>query len=155
MDLSEMGLSGLKPSVEFAFLADAVQVVGGKLFALGGGWDQLLVSRFPTRHSSMGIGMRITFPWGWDKSPVSMGVDLQDQDGRSILGTRMPHRKLPVKSPPGFSPGSVYGYPMAFTFNSLPFESAGDYSFVIYLDDEPAHRLRFTVRERKRSSPRR
>lgn len=154
MNLSEMGLSGLSPSVEFAFLADAVQVVGGKLFALGGGWDQLLVSRFPTRHSSMGIGMRITFPRGWDKSPVSMGVDLQDEDGHSILGSRMPHRKLPVKSPPGLSPGSVFGYPMAFTFNALPFESAGDYSFVIYLEEEPVHRLRFTVRERRRRSPR-
>ncbi len=154
MNLSEMGLSGLRPSVEFAFLADAVQVVGGKLFALGGGWDQLLVSRFPTRHSSMGIGMRITFPRGWDKSPVSMGVDLQDQDGKSILGARMPQRRLPVKSPPGLSPGSVFGYPMAFTFNALPFESAGDYSFVIYLEEEPVHRLRFTVRERRSRSPR-
>ena len=154
MEISEIGLSGLKPSVEFAFLADAVQVVGGKLFALGGGWDQLLVSRFPTRHSSMGIGMRVTFPRGWDKSPVAMGVDLQDQDGKSVLGSRMPNRKLPVKSPPGLSPGSVFGYPMAFTFNALPFESAGDYSFVIYLDGEPVHRLRFTVRERRRRSPR-
>ncbi len=154
MDLSEIGLSGLKPSVEFAFLADAVQVVGGKLFALGGGWDQLLVSQFPTRHSSMGIGLRVTFPRGWDKSPVAMGVDLQDQDGSSVLGSRMPQRKLPVKSPPGLSPGSVFGYPMAFTFNALPFDSPGDYSFVIYLDGEPVHRLRFTVRERRRRSPR-
>lgn len=150
MDLSEMGFSGLKPSVDFAFLADAVQVVGGKLFALGGGWDQLLVGGLPTRHSSMGIGMRITFPWGWDKSPVDVGVDLQDQDGRSILGSRILQRRLPVKPPSGFAPGAIFGYPIAFTFNSLPFESAGDYSFVIHLDGEPVHRLRFTVRERKR-----
>ncbi len=150
MDISEIGFSGLKPSVDFAFLADAVQVVGGKLFALGGGWDQLLVRTLPTRHSSMGIGMRVTFPWGWDKSPVKVGVDLQDQDGRSVMGPRMLQRRIPVKQPSRLPPGSVFGYPIAFTFNSLAFKSEGDYSFVIHLDEEPVHRLRFTVRRRRR-----
>jgi hypothetical protein len=37
----------------------------------------------------------------------------------------------------------------SFTFNNLTFQSEGDFSFVISIDDEVTSRLRFSVRKKK------
>ena len=55
----------LGPGVDVALLADAVQAVRGKLFILGGGWDTLWVQRFPARHPSLAIGLRLRVPVSW------------------------------------------------------------------------------------------
>src|SRR5947208_14471709 len=40
-----------------AFLADAVQASGGKLHALGIGWQVIQTTAFPARHDRIGIGL--------------------------------------------------------------------------------------------------
>src|SRR5438445_10440940 len=40
-----------------AFLADAVQASGGKLHALGIGWQVIHTTAFPARHDRVGIGL--------------------------------------------------------------------------------------------------
>src|SRR5438105_14921087 len=40
-----------------AFLADAVQASGGKLHALGIGWQVIQTTAFPARHDRVGIGL--------------------------------------------------------------------------------------------------
>jgi hypothetical protein len=138
----------LGPGVDVALLADAVQAVRGKLFILGGGWDTLWVARFPARHPSLAIGLRLRVPVSWHSDGLKLSVELQDADGHPLLPHPLSHDiKLP---PPAQHPpnASDFGLIRSFTFNNLMFSKEGPYSFVISVDDEPVSRLRFTVRAR-------
>lgn len=138
----------LGPSVDVALLADAVQAVRGKLFILGGGWDTLWVARFPARHPSLAIGLRLRVPVSWHSDGLKLSVELQDADGRALLPRPLSHD---IKLPPAAqhpSTASDFGLVRSFTFNNLLFEQEGHYSFVISVDDDPVSRLRFTVRSR-------
>ena len=143
----------LGPSVDVALLADAVQAVRGKLFILGGGWDTLWVHRFPARHPSLAIGLRLRVPVSWASEELKLSVELQDADGHPLLPRPLSHNiKLPGKSqhPPN---ATDFGLIRSFTFNNLMFEREGSYSFVISVDEEPVSRLRFSVRARRTKTP--
>ncbi len=138
----------IRPVVDYALLADAVQVVQGKLYVLGGGWDTLFVPGFPARFPSLGVGLRVRVPWSWADQVVVIGVDLQDEDGARVLPTAPLAQGVKVSRPPGLPEGSDLGVARSFTFNNLTFPHAGAYSFVINIDQEVASRLRFSVRPR-------
>ncbi len=143
----------LGPSVDVALLADAVQAVRGKLFILGGGWDTLWVHRFPARHPSLAIGLRLRVPVSWASEELKLSVELQDADGHPLLPRPLSHNiKLPGQSqhPPN---ATDFGLIRSFTFNNLMFEREGSYSFVISVDEEPVSRLRFSVRARRTKTP--
>lgn len=144
---------GLGPTVDVALLADSVQAVRGKLFVLGGGWDTLWVRRFPARHPSLAIGLRLRIPVSWGSDFIKLTVELQDQDGQGLLPQPLSHEiRLPANRahPPG---ATDVGLIRSFTFNNLRFEREGAYSFVISVDDEPVSRIRFTVRQRPEQTP--
>jgi hypothetical protein len=142
----------LGPSVDVALLADSVQAVRGKLFILGGGWDTLWVPRFPARHPSLAIGLRLRVPFTWDSESLKLAVELQDEDGKGLLPRALSHDiKLP-SSPPDAGSRTDFGIIRSFTFNNLRFDHEGPYSFVISVDDEPVSRIRFTVRARPQRS---
>lgn len=138
----------IKPAVDFALLADAVQVVQGKLYVLGGGWDTLFVVDFPARYPTLGLGLRVRVPWSWTDQVLVIGVDLQDEDGGRVLPTPPVTQGVKIARPQGIPEGSDVGVARSFTFNNLAFPSAGAYSFVVSLNDEVASRLRFSVRPR-------
>ncbi len=143
----------LGPSVDVALLADAVQAVRGKLFILGGGWDTLWVQRFPARHPSLAIGLRLRVPVSWASERLKLSVELQDADGRPLLPRPLSH-DIRFKGEPVHQPNATdFGLIRSFTFNNLMFEKEGPYSFVISVDDEPVSRLRFTVRARAGGPP--
>ena len=138
----------LEPSIDFALLADAVQAANGKLFILGGGWDSLWVSQFPARHPTLGIGVRVRVPWTWADRQVTLSVELQDEDGGSIIARGPLTHTFMVSRPRGLPEGTDIGLVRAFAVNNLLFEKAGGYSFVISVNDVVRDRLRFTVRLR-------
>lgn len=138
----------MRPSVDYALLADAVQVVQGKLYVLGGGWDTLFVPGFAARFPSLGVGLRIRVPWSSADQVVVIGVDLQDEDGGRVLPTPPLTQGVKVSRPPGIPEGSDLGVARSFTFNNITFPHAGAYSFVISIDEQVASRLRFSVRLR-------
>lgn len=144
---------GLGPTVDVALLADSVQAVRGKLFVLGGGWDTLWVRRFPARHPSLAIGLRLRIPVSWGSDTIGLTVELQDEDGKGLLPNPLSHD---VRLPPNRThhpDATDIGLIRSFTFNNLRFDHAGAYSFVISVDGEPVSRVRFTVRQRPDSTP--
>jgi hypothetical protein len=147
----DFGDSTLEPSVDVALLADAVQASQGKLFILGGGWDVLTVRSLPARHPSMGIGLRVRVPWGWPGDSVRLDVELQDEDGKSVLPSSL-SAPVPVRRPDHLPEGQDLTVVRALTFTNLVFRSEGGYSFVISIDGEVKERLRFLVRLRQANS---
>ncbi len=140
----------IKPTVDFALLADAVQVVVGKLYVLGGGWDALFVPQFPARFPSLGLGLRIRIPWSCTDRPIRVEVDLQDEDGGRVLPSPPIVNELRVGRPPGMPEGTDLGIPRSFTFHNIIFPREGAYSFVVLIDGDTAARVRFVVRSRPR-----
>lgn len=143
-----MTLYGPKPEIEVAILADAVQAVGGKLYVLGGGWDTLFASRFPARHPSLGIGVRIRVPWSSVDREFRLSVDLLDEDGHSAFGGKSITQTFRAGRPSGIPDGADVGVVRALTINGLVFPHAGGYSFVVSIDGTEVHRISFRVRER-------
>lgn len=137
----------LSPSIDFAILCDAVQAAGGKLHLVGGGWDNLFVSKFPARHHTLGIGMRVRIPWSSTDETVQIHVDLIDEDGTSVLPSGPLHHHVRARRNPAMEEGTDLGIVRAFTFNNLEFPHPGSYAFVLTIGDS-VHRLGFTVRQR-------
>jgi hypothetical protein len=127
-DTSAFDSPAFEPSVDFAILADAAQALAGKLFLLGGGWDTLRVGGFPARHR-----------------PMTLSIDLQDEDGGSLFSSGPLRHGFEVGRPTGAPEGSDIGLVRAFTFNHVPFPRAGGYAFSISLNDLEVDRLRFNV----------
>ncbi|HEX2152947.1 MAG TPA: hypothetical protein VHL52_03105 [Acidimicrobiia bacterium] len=143
----DFGGGTLEPSIDVALLADAVQASQGKLFVLGGGWDVLTVRALPARHPSMGIGLRVRVPWGWPGDSVRLEVELQDEDGGSILPGSL-KAPVPVRRPDHLPEGQDLTVVRALTFTNVVFRDEGAYSFVVSIDGEVKERLRFLVRMR-------
>jgi hypothetical protein len=92
-------------SVEWLILADAAQVVGGKLYLLGGGWDMLVVAAgatFPIRQTcALAAALRV--PWNETNRPCPVEILVQDEDGAAIVYLRT---EKEVGRPPGLPRGS-------------------------------------------------
>lgn len=143
-----MTLFGPNPEIEVAILADAVQAVAGKLYVLGGGWDTLFASRFPARHHTLGIGLRIRVPWSPTDEEHTLAVDLLDEDGRSVFGDQTISQTFRGGRPAGLPDGTDIGIVRALTLNGLVFPRPSGYSFAISIDGVESHRISFRVRER-------
>jgi len=145
----ELELEPLRPTIDLAMLADAVQAVQGKLYVLGGGWDTLFVSGFPARHPSLAIAVRLRIPWAVSTTTLRLGVELQDADGVPLLPGGQVRHEVVIRRQSTEMDRADTGVVRSFTFNNLTFQSEGDFSFVISIDDEVTSRLRFSIRRKK------
>ena len=78
--------------VEWLILADEAEVVNGKLYMMGGGWDRLTAQSLPWgQHMAIAVAIRV--PWmdtnrqtsGGDR-PAGRGRDFPGQGGRPVRG---------------------------------------------------------------------
>ena len=97
--------------VEYVMVADAAQVVGGKLYVLGGGWNQYRAASFPAP-MSISIVASVLVESGETEQPVVLSLMLADEEGMPIVpemraqvqvgraeGSRPPYRvMLPINT---------------------------------------------------------
>ncbi|MEO9256573.1 MAG: hypothetical protein ABI305_13620 [Tepidiformaceae bacterium] len=70
--------------IEHVLLADYAEVVGGKLYLMGGGWDTNTVNELPAAlRLAVALGLRIE----WDETDLLIPVliRIEDDDGREYL----------------------------------------------------------------------
>jgi hypothetical protein len=130
-------------SIDFAFLADGVAVAGDRIHALGAGWSAISVHGFPASVHSVSVAMRIRVPWSMGNERFLVQIDVEDEDGFSVLGENTVSHPFELGRPPGLPPGSDLGMVWAYAFNHLELPKPGNYSFVIRIDDHEAERIRF------------
>lgn len=137
-----------------AFLADAVQASGGKLSALGIGWQVLSTPGFPTRHDRIGIGVLVRLAEGDERAPHRLSVRLLGPDGEPRPLGRTPEgeevRELAVPFEAGGSPASAT---FALNFDGLIFTEPGAHTFVIEVDGREGKRLLFRVQQQPAPPP--
>ena len=74
--------SGL--DVDWLILADSAQVVGQKLYLLGGGWDRLTLPQPPPVHHQMAIAAAFKIPWNDANQKHRFEIEIADGDGEVV-----------------------------------------------------------------------
>lgn len=126
------------PEVRFLILADRAEVVNGKLYMMGGGWDQVRVADFG-RAVSLGIALGVDVPWlaanrqhTWRLTiESSEDVLLAEVEGTFVIGR-----------PATLEYGTNQQVPLAVSL-PLGIPGPGTYSIVVSLNGREAARARF------------
>lgn len=71
------------PTVEFLILADHVEAVHGKLYMMGGGWENIAVHDFEDP-VTLEIAVSVQIPWNATNRPHTVSVSVQTVDGETL-----------------------------------------------------------------------
>lgn len=119
------------PKLDFAFLADAAEAIPGrKFYVLGGGIDSIGAAAFPVVHPHMSLVLRLHL------HPTEVGTDhvldvrLIDSDGGELARV---NGNINARGPA--QPGREIAIPIVMNMVNTRFETAGDYSVEILLDN--------------------
>ena len=125
-----------------AFLSDSVQAAGGKLHALGIGWQVIQASAFPARHDRVGLGMLVrTSPA--EAGPHTLTLSLLDPVGAARAFGDANAFEAHFVSPEGDGTATL-----ALNLDGLVFDVEGAYAFVLAIDGRETTRLPFRVQSR-------
>lgn len=73
-----------QPEVDFLILADRAEAVNGKLYMMGGAWDQIGVLDF-AKPVTFSIALGILIPWNATNLDHTLQVNLMDEDGARLF----------------------------------------------------------------------
>ncbi|MDI6831027.1 MAG: hypothetical protein QME88_06790 [Actinomycetota bacterium] len=124
-------------------LCDAAEVVGNRVFVLGGGW----IGR-SRRMSDMAVVVLLDVPWDQANRRHDMELALLDEDGNAISAGDPPREvrvqgSFEVGRPAGHPAGMPLRFLQAVNFHRLPLEPSRRYSWDLRLNGEPAARSSF------------
>jgi hypothetical protein len=127
--------------VEYLLLADRAEVLNGKVYLMGGGWDRISLSAFPgTGQFSLAVGFRVD--WNETDDRHAFTIRWEDEDGNQ-LGQPL-QGELTVGRPPGFPKGEEQHVPLAINTNQS-FPKPGRYSIVLEIPGRAERRRAFRV----------
>jgi hypothetical protein len=152
-----------------AFLCDAVDGVGGKLYALGVGWNQIFAAQFPTRHPRIGVGLIFHVPYTATNQPHDFNIRVDDQDSQPVPLAQVPPEtegiapaaarwiengnlyrvggQVNVGRPPNLAPGDEQVVAISAQLDQVQFDHPGVYAVVVEITGDEAARLRFRVQQ--------
>ena len=127
--------------IEWLILADAAQVVGGKLYLMGGGWTRLWVnSAFPVqKHIAIAASFQIDWNETNERHPVT--IEIASADGK-VLATV--GGEVEAGRPAGAVAGEAQRVQLAAEMG-LTFESSGTYEISARMAGQEPTRLTFAV----------
>jgi hypothetical protein len=138
-----------------AILCNHAEAVNNLLFVSGGGIDLAIIQ--PGQPGpwqvSLGIGLSIEVPWTQTNQEHSVRVTLEDADGHPVEVPTGPDTrqqfgvdlKFNVGRPPHLLVGASQMVQLAINIPILPFETLGQYEFVIAIDGTEVRRLPYRV----------
>ena len=127
--------------VEWLILADSAQVIGNKLYLLGGGWDRLTISAgFPAPHP-MAVALSFRVPWNETNQKHNFQVAILTADGEQVSQFGGQYE---VGRPPGIPPGQVQRMQAAVNM-TLTIKNPGTYEVVARIEGREEARTVFNV----------
>lgn len=118
--------------IDYALLADHAEVVSGKLYLMGGGWDTRYVKETPAQaRIAVAVGVRI----GWEETnrATPVRIEVEDDDGQSLARVEA---NINVGRPPNLAPGSTQLTQLAVAL-PVTLGSHGGYRVVIRAGEGP------------------
>lgn len=116
--------------VEWLILADGAEVVNGKLYMLGGGWDRITVGSLPWGQH-MAIALAIRVPWMDTNRQTPIEIELTDGDGTSLTKAQ---GGFVVGRPAQATPGQPLRTQIVLNMN-VEFQKLGTYTVLCRLHD--------------------
>ena len=124
---------------QFAFISDYAQQQGGKLHAIGIGWDSIFASQLPAGPPSMSVVARLRGSIA-EAGTKQVMLRLIDADGTDVIPPL--EEQVPLAVPTGALEGV-----MALTFNlvGIQFAKYGPYGIHILVNGNEVAHLSFSV----------
>ena len=129
--------------VDCFLLADAAQVVNGKLYILGGGWARLTVPSVPdTRPFELAV--RVVVPWTETNRPLHFQLQLETEDGEQLLDPPV-KAQCSVGRPVHLKEGTDQVVPFTIRLNAVTLAKPGRYAFTLEHEGSEVARTAFDV----------
>jgi len=120
--------------LEFALLADAAaSPPDGKLYILGGGFDQIRAQQFPATHGSIALVVKLRLHPTECNRQHTLEIELWDPDGNQA-GPAISGEFSAQRNPD--SPTRSSYVQLVFNIIGLQFPSAGEYEFHIIVNEQ-------------------
>src|SRR5438552_10646637 len=91
-----------EPTIEFVILAQHAEVIHGKLYMMGGGWENITVHDFEAP-VILPLAVSILVPWPATNRPHTVDISIQSADAE-VLAEQ--HRHLTVRRPADIEAGT-------------------------------------------------
>ncbi len=132
--------------VEWLILADAAQVVGNKLFLMGGGWDRLTVNKqFPAdQRCALALALRVNWTETNQKHDFEIEIMAEDSLTEQPRSLMKAGGQFELGRPPGISPGQEQRFQMALDMN-LKIDAPGTKYVIARVGGQEMRRLSFNV----------
>ncbi len=117
--------------VDFAFFADAAEVVNGKLYVLSGAVDTINAPEFPFVHPRIALATRLILSPGELGRDHMLEITVMDEDGKRM---GLASGKINVQRSAGLPMGWRQGILSVFNFVNARFERPGTYSVDIMVN---------------------
>ena len=127
--------------VEWLILADFAQVVGNKVYVMGGGWDTFWVhTGFPIQHR-FSVAVAFSVPWNETNQSHPFEIEIADEDGNT-------HQKiggqLEIGRPAGIPPGQTQRA-QAAAHVIMEAKKPGNYVIIANVDGQEGRRIPFRI----------
>ena len=132
--------------VEWLILADSVQVVGNKLYLLGGGWDVLTARKSFPFNQPCGIAIAVNIPWNETNQRHRFEIEVisEDQNTEEPKSLAKLGGEFEVGRPPGIPSGQ--NQRMQFAVNmGIKIETPGTKTVIARIDGTESKRISFNV----------
>jgi hypothetical protein len=132
--------------VEWLILADSAQVIGGKLYLLGGGWDNLTVTKpFPI-DQRFAIAAAIKVVWNETNQRHTFEVEIisEDKVTEAPKSLMKAGGQFELGRPPGILPGQEQRFQFALE-GALKIENPGTKTIIMRIEGQEMRRLSFYV----------
>lgn len=111
--------------VEWLILADYTEIIGGKLYLMGGGWDVLTVNTgFPLARP-VGLAAAFSVPWNETNQRHNVEIEFLTDDGQPVGKVSA---QFEVGRPAGIKAGQEQRFQLAA---NVPLNLAGPGTYVI------------------------
>ena len=132
--------------VEWLILADSAEVVGNKLYLLGGGWDRLTVNTGFPIDQRCAIAVSVRVPWNETNQKhvfevEVMSEDPQTEEPKSLVKV---NGQFEVGRPPGIPQGQEQRIQLAINMG-LRLETPGTKVIIARIEGQEMRRVHFNV----------
>lgn len=135
--------------VDYLILADGAQIMGDKLYMLGGGWTMINAQQFPAG-LPMAIVVAVLVGWNETNRRHQFKVEVVNEDSATVMFKA--EGEFEAGRPPGIKPGIDQRVQLAF--NSVAqFEKAGQFVVRAYLNGHLVKKTPFLVNDLRAGVP--
>jgi hypothetical protein len=135
------GIAPQDPDVDFLILADRAEVIGNKLYMMGGGWDQVMLPSVQVP-IFIGIGIALRVPWHATNRAHNWSLSVQSQDAEVLMQV---NAEFTAGRPSGITAGADQRVMFAIPSTPVSIPAAGTYVIIASINGEEKRRISFQV----------